>query len=170
MAIIVLLVCQKYKKTDGVSTVAAPSHTSSTDVHGHPGCIHYLHSHWLCSTKGNSMSSCFIKDVLISWTPVRKWQITAMISQFVQRQMQSTQWHRYLHGECVRECWHTLQGLVRTAATTSPHRHAGGDKEMVGLLWQLPPHLHQGVPRFTSTPWIHLQPPPHWQMNKTRDV
>lgn len=25
-----------------------------------------LHSHWLCSMKGSSMSSCFMKDVLIS--------------------------------------------------------------------------------------------------------
>lgn len=29
-------------------------------------CSFNLHSHWLCSTKGSSMSSCFMKDVLIS--------------------------------------------------------------------------------------------------------
>lgn len=29
-------------------------------------CSFNLHSHWLCSMKGNSMSSCFMKEVLIS--------------------------------------------------------------------------------------------------------
>lgn len=35
-------------------------------------CFYYLHSHWLCSTKGSSMSSCFMKDVLISCTQSRE--------------------------------------------------------------------------------------------------
>lgn len=68
----------------------------------------------------------------------------------------------YLHGECVCERRNTLQGLVSTAASTSPHRHAGWDEEMVRLPRQLPPNLHQSVPRLTATPWVNLQPSPHW--------
>lgn len=71
----------------------------------------------------------------------------------------------YLHGDSVCERGNTLQGLVSTAATTSSHRHAGWDKEMVRLTWQLPPNLHQSVPRLTAAPRINLQPPPHWGRN-----
>lgn len=45
------------------------SYISEHDVN----CVfYYLHSHWLCSTKGSSMSSCFMKEVLISFTQIRK--------------------------------------------------------------------------------------------------
>lgn len=35
-------------------------------------CFYYLHSHWLCSMKGSSTSSCLMKEVLISCTQIRK--------------------------------------------------------------------------------------------------
>jgi len=68
----------------------------------------------------------------------------------------------YFHGECVCERRNTLQGLISTAATTSPHRHTGWDEEMVRLRRQLPPNLHQSVPRLTGAARINLQPPAHW--------
>lgn len=58
----------------------------------------------------------------------------------------------YLHGDCVCEHRHTLHGLICTAATASFHRHAGWNKEMVDLLWKLPPNLHQGVPGLAPAP------------------
>lgn len=67
----------------------------------------------------------------------------------------------YLHGDCVCEQGNTLHGLVSTAATTSPHRHTGWDKEVVCLPRQLPPNLHQSVPWLAAAPRVHLQPPPH---------
>lgn len=68
----------------------------------------------------------------------------------------------YLHGECVRERRNTLQGLISAAAATSPHRDAGRDEEMVRLPRQLPPDLHQSVPRLAAAARINLQPPAHW--------
>lgn len=69
---------------------------------------------------------------------------------------------RYLHGERVREQGDALQGLVGAATAASPQRHAGWDEKTMRLAGQLPPHLHQGVPRLASTSRVHLQPPPHW--------
>lgn len=66
-----------------------------------------------------------------------------------------------LHGERVREQGDALQGLVGAATAASPQRHAGWDEKTMRLAGQLPPHLHQGVPRLASTPRVDLQPPPH---------
>lgn len=126
--------------------------------------FYYLHSHWLCSTNGSSMSSCFMKEVLISCTQIRKYSnVISLSPAFIIYTVAGKDLECvYLHGECVCEQGNTLQGLVSTAATTPPHRHAGRDEEMVRLPRQLPPNLHQSVPRLTATPRINLQPPPHW--------
>ena len=111
-----------------------------------------------------------MKDVLISCTRVRKCHIKPQAHLTVSLLgIWCVHLHGYLHGECVRERGHTLQGLVGTAAATSPHRHTGRDKEVVGLPRQLPPNLHQTVPRLTPAPRIHLEPPPHWWSNTEKE-
>lgn len=126
-------------------------------------CFYYLHSHWLCSMKGSSTSSCFMKEVLISCKRIRIFFfLTAnILSLFSTLILLTLKLCVYLHGDCVCEQGNTLHGLVSTAATTSPHRHTGWDKEVVCLPRQLPPNLHQSVPWLAAAPRVHLQPPPH---------
>ena len=71
--------------------------------------------------------------------------------------------HPYLHGEGVGMRGHALQGLVRTAATAAAHGHAGGQEEVVRLLRELPPHVHQHLPRLTAAALVHLHPLHHWR-------
>lgn len=141
--------------------------------------LHYLHSHWLCSTKGSSMSSCFMKEVLISCTRSRETrhsepQTASHSGNESSGAPPCSRWgfsagvRPYLHGECVCERGNTLQGLVRATAATAPHRHAGRDEEVVGLPRQLLPHLHQGVPGLAAAPGVNLQPAPHWNTHTGR--
>lgn len=78
------------------------------------GLIYYLHSHWLCSTKDNSMSSCFMKEVFISC---------------VQNRKRSTRLHRSNNSLCVLADTSIVSVLVSkgthsraSSAQQPPHR------------------------------------------------
>lgn len=123
--------------------------------------IYYLHSHWLCSTKDNSMSSCFMNEVFISCVQNRKTSRSGR--RFCTEAIKFACPGWYLHRERVCERGDALQSLVSAAAAASSQRHAGRDEKAVSLSRQLPPHLHQRVARLASAARVHFQPPSHWR-------
>lgn len=130
-------------ETDVVSVKVLWGQETSSDTYR---VFYYLHSHWLCSTKGSSMSSCFMKEVLISCTQIRKKEIMANCRHPLTVFINHLLFYTNAGGDLVRVCAYT--SMVSVCVSEGTHSRASSAQQ--------PPHrltdTQDGTKRWCVSP------------------